>query len=248
MNSSSYYVPQLQASGAPAMPMGGGGPDELRMRWGRVGVVLAAVVVLMFAGYQLLGASVDPERSVTGGGGAPAVDDTAPAINSFATSPGTGSPSGPASGDGAGAGIDPAPQGSNTQTLGLEAERRERQAERREAQRREQRQQRAEQRRAERERAAAGGGGAGTAHAAEATHADGAYDADGLPMTGAPTWLAAVIGFLLLAGGTMLQLRAERVATTASGYRRGPLLRPADTVGRLYDRWYHWRLGTVLRS
>ncbi len=71
----------------------------------------------------------------------------------------------------------------------------------------------------------------------------GTTPAQGLPYTGAPAWIAAVIGCLLLAGGILVQIRAVEIGTTASQYRRGPLLRPLELVARVpivYYRLARW--------
>jgi hypothetical protein len=54
--------------------------------------------------------------------------------------------------------------------------------------------------------------------------------ANGLPMTGAPTWLAGLLGAMFVMAGIMLQLRAEDVGEVASQYQRGPALRPIESV------------------
>jgi LPXTG-motif cell wall-anchored protein len=57
-----------------------------------------------------------------------------------------------------------------------------------------------------------------------------------LPRTGAPVWLAAVIGLVLLAAGLWTQLNAVRIGATAMLYRRGPALRPIASSRMLADR------------
>lgn len=58
----------------------------------------------------------------------------------------------------------------------------------------------------------------------------GAPGASSLPYTGASTWIAAMIGAMLLGIGMIVQLRAMQIGEAASLYRRGPLLRPAFLV------------------
>lgn len=47
-------------------------------------------------------------------------------------------------------------------------------------------------------------------------------------MTGAATWIAALLGIALVAGGIAIQFNAVRIGMTAMLYRRGILLRPVD--------------------
>jgi len=54
----------------------------------------------------------------------------------------------------------------------------------------------------------------------------GRAGAQALPYTGASTWIAAVIGLLMLAAGVFVQYKALAIGDTAAMYRRGPLLRP----------------------
>lgn len=71
----------------------------------------------------------------------------------------------------------------------------------------------------------------------------GTSTAQGLPYTGAPAWIAAVLGILMLAGGIVIQLRAVEIGDTASQYRRGPLLRPLELMARVpivYCRLAQW--------
>lgn len=65
----------------------------------------------------------------------------------------------------------------------------------------------------------------------------------GLPYTGAPAWIAAVLGVVLLGIGIAVQLRATEIGMTASQYRRGPLLRPLRLlagVPLVYLRCVRW--------
>ena len=65
----------------------------------------------------------------------------------------------------------------------------------------------------------------------------------GLPYTGAPAWIAAVLGVLLLGIGIVVQLRATQIGMTASQYRRGPMLRPLQLlagVPGVYLRLARW--------
>lgn len=57
-----------------------------------------------------------------------------------------------------------------------------------------------------------------------------------LPMTGIETWIAAILGVLLLAGGIVVQVNAVRLATTAMLYRRGILLRPVECARLAQER------------
>lgn len=49
-----------------------------------------------------------------------------------------------------------------------------------------------------------------------------------LPYTGAETWIAAILGVLILGLGIAVQINAVRIGMTAMLYRRGILLRPVD--------------------
>lgn len=55
--------------------------------------------------------------------------------------------------------------------------------------------------------------------------------ATGLPRTGAPSWLAVVLGMTLLLVGISMHVNAMKIGATALLYRRGPLLRPSYLVG-----------------
>jgi hypothetical protein len=46
--------------------------------------------------------------------------------------------------------------------------------------------------------------------------------------------MAVLMGGLLIAGGIWVQMNALQIGTAASGYRRGPALRPIQTY-RLYS-------------
>jgi hypothetical protein len=71
--------------------------------------------------------------------------------------------------------------------------------------------------------ATASAGAAGAAGAA-----GGGAPAGELPMTGIETWIAGMLGALLLGIGIAVQINAVRIAATAMLYRRGILLRPVD--------------------
>lgn len=62
--------------------------------------------------------------------------------------------------------------------------------------------------------------------------------ASSLPYTGASSWIAALIGILLLGTGIIVQLKAVAIADTASLYQRGPLLRPAALVSSAIDHMH----------
>lgn len=59
-----------------------------------------------------------------------------------------------------------------------------------------------------------------------------------LPLTGIETWIAAILGILLLAGGIAVQVNAVRLAATALLYRRGILLRPVDCARVAQERGF----------
>lgn len=90
------------------------------------------------------------------------------------------------------------------------------------------------------------GGGAlratrvGTAQAASGTGQRGAFQtaAGGgkLPYTGAPLWLAFVLGLMFVSLGVASQRRAEAIGEIPLHYRRGPLLRPLRLLQRCVVR------------
>jgi hypothetical protein len=55
-------------------------------------------------------------------------------------------------------------------------------------------------------------------------------------MTGIETWIAGILGVLLLGIGICVHVSAVRIATTAMLYRRGILLRPADCARLAHER------------
>lgn len=57
-----------------------------------------------------------------------------------------------------------------------------------------------------------------------------------LPLTGIETWIAALLGIVILGAGIALQINAVRLATTAMLYRRGILLRPVDCARLAQER------------
>jgi hypothetical protein len=57
-----------------------------------------------------------------------------------------------------------------------------------------------------------------------------------LPYTGFSTWIAAILGILLLGIGICVQVNAVRIAATAILYRRGILLRPVDCARLAQER------------
>lgn len=59
-----------------------------------------------------------------------------------------------------------------------------------------------------------------------------------LPMTGLETWIAAFLGVLLLAVGICVHVSAVRIATTALLYRRGILLRPSECARLAQDHGF----------
>lgn len=63
-----------------------------------------------------------------------------------------------------------------------------------------------------------------TRSAASRSHGGG-VGPNGLPYTGAPTWLAALAGMLLLLTGLTMSRRAENIGEFAGTHQRGPLLR-----------------------
>lgn len=109
---------------------------------------------------------------------------------------------------------------------------------------------RAAKRRAAARRAAAAATAAATAKPAaaaqaKATNANGA-GAEALPYTGAPAWLAALFGAILLTGGVMMQRRAEDVGVFATTHQRGPLLRAQSYVAAAFGARQRWHLAAYL--
>lgn len=68
----------------------------------------------------------------------------------------------------------------------------------------------------------------GTPPVARGSGTGGAAQAATLPYTGAETWIVAILGIALLAGGIALQINAVRIGMVAMLYRRGILLRPIE--------------------
>lgn len=201
-----------------------------RVRWGRVALVLAGVVLLLFAASDVFAG--DGPRSSTDKSLRSAdpldVEAAQPQEAPQATA-----------GDAAvsGGGKDPARKEDARAAAARAATRRtaRRAAARRKAARA------ARARRAARA-AAAIATGSGTA-AAQAAPAPGTTSAQSLPRTGASAWVAGVLGFLLVAAGLLLHVNACRVGATAAecletaaGYRRGPALRPRAVASRA-RRW-----------
>jgi hypothetical protein len=86
-------------------------------------------------------------------------------------------------------------------------------------------------------------GGGSHPHSSVRTQDANPRPAAALPYTGAPTWLAGIIGTLLVVLGVGVQLRAPTIASTASQYRRGPLLRPIWLITRtplVYRHFARW--------
>lgn len=77
----------------------------------------------------------------------------------------------------------------------------------------------------------------------------GASPADGseLPLTGIESWIAAALGILLLGFGICIHINAVRIGMTALLYRRGILLRPVDCA-RLAHRHGLPRLRVLLSN
>ncbi len=71
-------------------------------------------------------------------------------------------------------------------------------------------------------------GTASAAATAPRTRAGGGAPAGELPLTGIETWIAGILGVLLLGIGICVHVSAVRIATTAMLYRRGILLRPTE--------------------
>ncbi|MCW2921466.1 MAG: hypothetical protein JWL76_1340 [Thermoleophilia bacterium] len=71
-------------------------------------------------------------------------------------------------------------------------------------------------------------GTASAAATAPRTRTGGGAPAGELPMTGLETWIAAILGVLLLGIGICVHVSAVRIAATAMLYRRGILLRPTE--------------------
>ncbi len=77
----------------------------------------------------------------------------------------------------------------------------------------------------------------GTASAATAprARAGGGAPAGELPLTGIETWIAGILGVVLLTVGICVHVSAVRIATTALLYRRGILLRPTECARLAQD-------------
>jgi hypothetical protein len=220
---------QPPAAGAPGQPvMGGGAVDTVaRVRWGRLLLVFAGIVLLAFGGWSMSqgssksGATNDTTRVVSGGGSdgtneleiaqaeTATGEDTTVDTSGGVRTPGAAPAAAPA--------VTPNVSPARRTTPRRNAARRT----------------------PVRAGARAAGVTAATTAAAApayagptATHSvrggGGAPATGELPYTGLETWLAAILGVVLLGGGIVLQVNAVRIAATAMLYRRGILLRPVD--------------------
>lgn len=220
--------PQLQVVPAPAV-VGGGMAEqtEVRLRWGRVLVVLVAVAVLGLVAWNGTrpGATTDPAATVSGGGSSEELDVDRPAGASdtgdaAALAPSTRTPT-----------VTPARTAKPRGARGGGGSGRS-------------------PRRAAATVAAATATGGGVATAAPRPAADRASGSGGgeLPITGLETWIAAFLGLLLLAGGICVHVNAVRIAATALLYRRGILLRPVDCARLARERGLVQRARLLLSS
>lgn len=83
--------------------------------------------------------------------------------------------------------------------------------------------------------ATAAGGGTAPSRGSTVANQRGASGEE-LPFTGLPVWVAVLMGCMLIGGGVWVQLNALQIGTTASGYRRGPALRPFETYRHLFGK------------
>ena len=70
--------------------------------------------------------------------------------------------------------------------------------------------------------------GSASAATAPGTRSGGGTPTGELPLTGIETWIAGILGVLLLGVGICVHVSAVRIAATAMLYRRGILLRPTE--------------------
>jgi hypothetical protein len=243
-----WNFPTMQPIGGapaptPAPVVGGGGSAATvtRVRWGRLLLVFAGILLLGFGAWNMgHAASSGTKRAgtkvVSGGGTGSSVNEVAIADADAA---------GTANLDSSG-GILPAPKVAPTAapaTVPTPKVVHRRAAVHRIV------------RRHVTPRRIAAGGGAGFATRARTAHAApaaarvvpryvrgagaGRPGAQGeLPYTGLSTWIAAILGMLLLGIGICVQVNAVRIAATAILYRRGILLRPVDCARLAQERGF----------
>lgn len=192
-----------------AAPGGAGAEATVtRLRWGRLLLVAAGLLLLAVGGWNAAGAGRDgskpragSSRTVSGGGGVEIAPATSSAANATSAERRT---------DRAAA----APPAVRARRAGAAdgAARRG-----------------GTQRAARRAAIVAGGAHAGShAVAAPGAAAGAGGPAGELPYTGVETWIAAFLGLLLLAFGICVHVNAVRLGMRAMLYRRGILLRPSD--------------------
>ncbi|MCW2956104.1 MAG: hypothetical protein JWO69_973 [Thermoleophilia bacterium] len=196
---------------AAPVPVTGGGIalQATRVRWGRILLMLVGLALVGFGSWQAFAGGVATDatpRTVGGGGG---MDIPAPART-----------------------IAPAVVAPSTPTTTPAAKSAPRTAAKRAAAKRAAAKRATAKRVAARAAAAApvatmaAARGAGASPTAAMPVAGGGAGA--LPYTGIETWIAAILGVLLLTIGVCVHVNAVRIGMTAMLYRRGILLRPVD--------------------
>lgn len=210
--------PTTPASTIPGAVRGGGAPAATvtRVRWGRLLPVFAGVLLLGFGMWSVTrDASPTPRaRSVSGGGAAEDID-IARAARSESTSS--------EQGESAEAATPARPKATPARATPSRVTSR--------------RPGRGVVRRGT-ALAATGNGAAFAAAPAAArrtVHGGGGPNGE-LPMTGLETWIAGILGVLLLLVGICVHVNAVRIAATAMLYRRGILLRPVDCARLAQER------------
>jgi hypothetical protein len=226
-------VPQAPQPAAAPVTGGGATSTVTRVRWGRLLPVFAGIVLLAFGVWSVShdGSSAPSSKTVSGGGatdGDLQIARSARTDIATADEASTGAAEADAADDAAvvdSAAADAAPPAATApRTTPVRTARPVRHAARRPGVRR-----------------TVAGGGAGVAatrvspsvaaNGASAPRAGargGGAPAGELPMTGIETWIAGILGALLLTIGICVHVNAVRIATTAMLYRRGILLRPVE--------------------
>jgi len=223
-----WSFPTLSANVPPApvvhVPVRGGGAASVtvtRVRWGRLLPLLAGVALLAFGAWTILGPSPatsssasNASRTVSGGGsGEVEISDAT----------GTGDDASAAAGAAPEAATPEAPAAVPAPTAAPRAAAPSARAGT---------PRRGAGRAARRGVAVApvvrGGSSAAAATAPRARATGGGAPAGELPMTGIETWIAAILGVLLLGIGICVHVSAVRIGMTAMLYRRGILLRPTE--------------------